>query len=64
MSGKERPEIFFTDEARAAYRRWQEREEKKDTLAQAEHNALVIETGDPEMEQLIAALEQGWTKDR
>ena len=54
------PGDFFDDEARAAYFRWQRREERKDKAEQSAHNKLVIENGDPECEMAIAALERGW----
>ncbi|MBS0234829.1 MAG: hypothetical protein JSR99_15240 [Proteobacteria bacterium] len=54
---------FFDEIARKAYRRWQTTEEKKDATETAGHNRLLIENGDPELEQVICALEQGWRND-
>lgn len=63
MNGNEPPEKFFSEKARAAYRRWQKAKERNDDLAQALHNRRTIENGDPECEQVITALEQGWLRD-
>jgi hypothetical protein len=54
------PEEFFDVEFREAYRRWQQREEKRDAEKTTSHNRLLIENGDHELEALVTALEQGW----
>lgn len=64
MSGSKQRDLFFDDLAREAYRRWQRREEANDNKDDAAHNRLLIENGDPELERVIAALEQGWTEGR
>ncbi|WP_414463388.1 hypothetical protein [Hyphomicrobium sp. DY-1] len=56
--------VFFDDIGREAYRRWQKREEVKEDAVRKEHNRLVIENHDPEMELMIAALEEGWREER
>lgn len=64
MSGDERPDWFFDELGREVFRRWQKKEEAKDAAEVAAHNTLLIENGDPELEEVIAALEQGWTRGR
>ncbi len=64
MSDDKQPDLFFDELGREAYRRWQRRQEANDNNAQAAHNKLVIENGDPECEKVIAALEQGWLESR
>ncbi len=64
MSQPDQTDLFFDELAREAYRRWQMREEDKDGQAQAAHNKLIIENGDPECEKVIAALEKGWLEDQ
>jgi hypothetical protein len=64
LSGDKQPDLFFDDVAREAFRRWQRKEEAKDAGETADHNRLLIENGDPEMEEVIAALEQGWSAGR
>lgn len=62
MSGSDQPELFVDDLAREAYRRWQREEEERDSVRVARHNRLVIENGDPELDVVISALEQGWNE--
>lgn len=64
MSGSDQPELFFDDLAREAYRRWQKEEEERELARVARHNQRVIENGDPELEVVISALEQGWKEGR
>jgi hypothetical protein len=64
VSGDKQPDLPFEDFEAEGYRRWQKREEGKDNQAQSAHNKLIIENGDPEMEQAVAALEQGWLEGR
>lgn len=49
--------------AMQSYRRWQTREENADHLELADWQDKVIANGDPECDELIAALEAGWLKD-
>lgn len=64
MSGSDQPELFFDDLDREAYRRWLRDAEERDSVRVARHNRLVIENGDPELDEVIAALEQGWKEGR
>jgi len=56
--------LFPGEAARRAYRRWQRREEARDQADCACHNRLLIENGDPELEVVVSALEQGWKEGR
>lgn len=58
------PDEDFEEWANRAFLRWQLREEKKDGLLQARYNKLIIETGDPETEAAVTALELGWREGR
>lgn len=51
------------DDYPEVYRRWQKREERKDQDEVAEWQEKIIANGDPECEELIAALEAGWLKE-
>lgn len=64
MSDSKQPELPFDDFEPEVYRRWQKHEEVKDDQVQSARNKLIIENGDPEMEQVVAALEQGWREGR
>lgn len=46
------------------YIRWQRREEARDLEELREWQQRTIATGDPEAEQLIAALEAGWLDEK
>lgn len=46
-----------------AYRRWQRREDQVDLETVSQWQDKIIANGDPECDQLIAALEAGWTRD-
>ncbi len=46
------------------YLAWQQREERLEHQESAAWRELLILNGDPECEQAIAALEQGWDRDK
>jgi hypothetical protein len=54
----------FEEWADRAYRRWQQNEEAKDADKTVAHNRLLVENGDPELDHVIGALEQGWREDQ
>lgn len=64
MRHDEQLDLFFVEIGREAFRRWQRREDAKEAAEVVAHNKLLIESGDPEMEQVISALEQGWLEGR
>jgi hypothetical protein len=49
---------------REAYRRWQDRAELAELERAARYRRRIIEQGDSECEEAIAALEAGWRRER